>query len=113
MDDTVKKVIVDVLDIIGYQDDKEKFAQDFIATSTHQAMLNLIEELPVNEREVLTGDKNEPENVKKLFEDNFSEEQRVEALKKTIAENFNNYLETIIPTLDTQKNDRLRAYFQI
>lgn len=49
MNQNPKDIIIKVLEIIGYADDKQEFADKFIRICEEEAMIQIIHELPQNE----------------------------------------------------------------
>ncbi len=103
-----KQIILQVLEIIGYTDNKEKFANEFLGLILQKSINNLAEKLPqdkidqLRQRISLTG----PEKFENLLKDYFSGEELNESVKKVSENMFREYLEEVKPTLnDTQKEN--------
>lgn len=86
MNQNPKNLFLQVLNIIGYADNKEEFADKFFQLCEQQTMANLVKSLP--------------------------EEQVAASLEETTKEVFNNYLQTVIPTLNTKQKAELESYLK-
>ncbi len=109
-----KEIILKVLEIIGYQDDKEKFANDFLGLILQKSINNLAEKLPQDkldqfrQRVSLTS----PEKFENLIKDYFSQDELNDSVK-TVSENmFKEYLEEISPTLSDGQRENLQNYLK-
>lgn len=81
-----KDIIIQILDIAGYGENKEDFADQLLSLCQQQALVDLIKSLP--------------------------EETILQALKKATENIIKGYLQTISPHLsDTQKKD-VQTYIQ-
>lgn len=108
-----KNTIIDVLEIISYQHDKEKFSDDFIELCMKQSFLELIGEIPKEKVEML---KIQMKSINDL-------DQYITLLKKyinppllkrkieyTSAKLFQEYIDEIFPTLDENTKEKLMVY---
>ena len=102
-----------ILDIIGYSGDKEELSNNFLGLCYSNALVDLAQILPEEKREEVskailgTKDEEQAENLKKYF----SQEQITDALKKASEKIFEDYYESIKPTLSESKISQLNDYF--
>lgn len=83
-----KEIIIRILDIVGYGDGKDTFADQLLSLCQQQAIINL------NQRK------------------NFSKDQYLETARKATEKIISDYILTISPKLsDTQRNN-LQIYIQ-
>ncbi|MBI4040069.1 hypothetical protein HY389_01805 [Candidatus Daviesbacteria bacterium] len=105
----LKKVILQILDIIGYQGDKESYAQKFVEVCYKQALLELILKLPEN---TPVPEATNVEDIQKFISEHFSKEEEVKALESTVSKNLKQYFEAVLPTLSDQQKTQLQNYLQ-
>lgn len=111
--DDPRKIIVEVLSIIGYEDDKEAYAAEFIDLTEKQALLVCLQELPPDKQEAFKkqmSQATEEEHVKEVIKQYVSAEEYTEALKSASQDAFTKFIETLIPELDDEQRDQLQKY---
>ncbi len=99
---TPQEIIVNILDIIGYGDEKIAFADEFLTLCQQRAVTDLYNSLPQDKR----AGKDPGQVIKKIF----TPAQSLEAIQKTTEKMLNEYLETIYPKLSEEQTKNLRAY---
>lgn len=95
----LKNQLIKLLTIIGYADDKEKFATDFILMCHYQVMGELMKKLPKEASEQLKEELNNKgyeANLQKYI----TQEEYNESFKKTVLENLKELLNEVSPTLN-------------
>lgn len=107
-----KQIILQVLEIIGYEDDKEKYANDFLSLCLQKALVSLSQELSQEKQDELTQrlSLTKPEDMEKLLLEFFSQEKYEEVVKTASQSLFEEYLQTIIPTLNEEQKNKLEQY---
>lgn len=97
MNQNPKRIILQVLEIIGYEDDKDKFANDFLSLCLQQGLVDLMQELPEGKQVELTQRAGlvSPEKMETLFLEYFSKEQLEVAIREASRSIFEDYLKTI------------------
>lgn len=108
-------IITRVLDIIGYTDDKEKFGTDFLNLCRQQAIINLLDSVPDQQRSVLIKNlsaKKKPDEIEKVLEDYFDKKQQNKALEKAVENGFKDYINELEPNLSDEIKLKLREYLQ-
>ena len=112
MNQNPKQIILDVLNAIGYEDDKQKYVNDFLSLCLQKALVSLARELPQEKQDQLTqrlslvsADKMEP-----ILLEYFPKEKFEEAVKDASSSTFQEYLETIIPILNDDQRNKIEAY---
>ncbi len=112
MNQNPKQIILQVLDRIGFEDDKEKFANDFLLLCFQQALGNLAKELPSDKQTELTQRMSliSENQVEQLLLEYFPKEKLEEAVKQSSGTLFEEYLQTIIPTLNPDQQEKLGSF---
>ncbi|MBP9716836.1 MAG: hypothetical protein KBD51_02730 [Candidatus Levybacteria bacterium] len=107
-----KEIILNVLEIIGYSDDREKFANEFLGLILQKSINNLAEKLPQNKLDQLRQrlSLSKPEKLETLLKDYFSGEELNESVKKVSENMFKEYLEEVGPTLSNSQKEDLQKY---
>lgn len=113
MNYNLKQSIFQILDIIGYENDRDKFANDFLALCLQQAIVNLSLSLSEekqldlkNKLSLLT----QQEDVEHILLDFFSREEYEKEVKDTTQNMFQDYLKTIVLTLNEKQRNNLKDY---
>src|SRR6266699_3846044 len=97
-----RDIIVAVLTIIGYEDDKEAYADEFIKNGEKQAIADAIKALPERKQEEIKQQlfwTHVQEKTKAIIAANVTPEQYRETLQKDVQTAFQGLIEEIIPTL--------------
>lgn len=107
-----KQIILQVLGIIGYEGDKDKYANDFLALCLQKALFSLMTDFPQDKQDQLVQrlSLTLPERQEALLLEYFSAEKLQEAVKESSKSTFEEYLQTIIPTLSEDQKNKLEAY---
>jgi hypothetical protein len=105
-ENSTHEILLEVLNIIEYQEDKQKFIDDFLANAQKQAAVNILQMLPQEKKEALQ----KQEENKDLFAEIFTPEVMDKALIDVMVLQFQGFLQTIIPTLPSEKKDKLLHY---
>lgn len=112
MNQNPKQIILKVLEIIGYEDDKEKFANEFLSLCLQQALVALTQTLPQDKQDQLTqrSSLTPPDKMEELLLEYFSAEKLQEDIKEASRTTFEDYLKEIIPTLNENQKNKLEQY---
>lgn len=106
-----KAIVVRILDIIGYSEDKEKFAGEFLQTMSAQTLLDLFNSLPQDKKdqvkEQMTNTGNNPQAIQDILKTYFSESQIQDGLQNASKNAVAEYIKTIDPTLSETQRDNL------
>lgn len=108
-----KAIILQVLSVIGYEDDTNAAAAEFIQNCEKQALLDLLTALPAEKQERF---KNQIAGVtdqaqqKAIIAQYVTPEQYQEALQNASRTAFQGLLEEIIPTLSKEQAHKLQSY---
>lgn len=110
-----RNVLLKILTIIDYQDDKEVFVKELLKLCIQKALLDMLSAAPNNDKQKIT----------KLSEENLDPIELERKLKNIIGENifnssleeaaekiFSQYLKTIYPTLSTSQNKSLQLFLK-
>ncbi|MFH1566036.1 MAG: hypothetical protein ABIB98_02435 [bacterium] len=98
-------IIVELLNIIGYTSDKQKFANEFLDCCKKKAFLELINTLSEEEREALN------KQIKEEGEQ-FNNEKYNQTVKKVVEDTFKAYVQTITPNLTKIQLENLQLFFK-
>ena len=99
-------ILMDVLTIIDYPDDKEGFIDGFFARVQKQAIINVVYMLPKEKREKLE----KSEENKELFAEIFTSEVMDNAVSDATVIEFEDFLQSVIPNITSEKKAKLTAY---
>jgi len=113
MNSNPKQIILQVLEIIGYEGDKSKYANDFLSLCLQKAFMSLVQELPQDKQDQLTQRMSltTPDKMEALLLEYFPKEKFENAVKEASRSTFEEYLQTIIPTLNEEQSNKLEQYF--
>lgn len=110
-DNPVRKLLVKLLSIVGYQDDLEQGANEFLNLIKDQAILDLVQSLPTEEqekyKEIKTSDF-DPEKASQMIQSHFSAEDIQTALNKASKSIITDYLNTINSSLSVEQKQALQ-----
>jgi hypothetical protein len=117
-----------ILELIGYEDNKEEFVKEFFELCQKQTVLDLVKSLPEEKQNELKEklsvqlDSSKANNVSAVLDqlktlpdganEYFTEEQRVAAFQKAVENGFKNYLSEVMPTLSEEKKSELQNYLK-
>lgn len=111
-----KTILFQILDIIGYTDDKESFADKFIKSIYLQSFNDLFQTLPPEKQseiqKQITEKSENPEKVIETLKGYFSETQIQEAIKNAAYEGLTQYINAIKDTLSADQKRDLGQAFQ-
>lgn len=110
-----KQILLETLEIIDYQKDKNAFAEEFMGVCQQEALALLLESLPENRRGQFAQDINGKEALTReksqaIIKEYFHPEEISKALQKASKEQFQSFLETIVPTLSPEQKEKLQQY---
>lgn len=115
MNPNPRELFLQVLNIIGYSDDREKFGNKFFQFCEHQAIVNLVKSLPQDKQAALEAEsakQTNPDHNNLLLKRYFTQEQIAANLQEATKETFNSYLQTITPTLNDKQKADLESYLK-
>jgi hypothetical protein len=110
-----KETIIKILEIIEYQGNRDKFAMEFINLCFQKTFLDLLKDIPEDEIEILKSKLNDAQNndeMIKLLEKYIESERLITTLKIRSMELFEDYVESILPTLSEVKKVELINYLK-
>ena len=113
MNKNPKDNLLETLTIIGYTDDRDKFAEEFLNLCQQQAFLNLIQKLPKDKREELEKELSQGNSSQKLQEiirKYFSIKKYTEALEEVTEKAFMGYIEKVLPILSASQKNNLQKF---
>lgn len=100
-------IVLKLLEITEYKDDKKAFLEDFTRITNSQALVTLVQMLPEEKRETADAEiagADSQEKFTEVVRAHFTEEQVQEALDNAAAEAVTQWIQSVAPTLnDTQK----------
>ncbi len=103
-------ILLKILEIIGYSENKEAFVDEFLKNVQMQSVIDLIQSLPQDKQSEIKDQfskiQNDQNKASDLLKSYFTEEQIQEALKNSSKTAMEEYIKAINPTLSsTQKNN--------
>jgi hypothetical protein len=106
-----KTILLEILTIINYTDDKEAFIAEFIKNLQVQSVQDLIQALPADKLEAiktqLSAVSNDPQKASEVMKSYFSEEQLRESVKNVARSAVSDYLTAIDNTLSDALRENL------
>ncbi|SRR6266699_2285849 len=109
----VRNIILEILNIIGFEDNKEACADEFIHNSKAQALLDLLITLPPEQQERFKqqiAGVTDQEQQKAIIAEYITPEQYTEALQQASQTAFEGLMKEIAPTLSAAQADKLQSY---
>lgn len=110
-----KAVLLKILDIIGYSDDKEKFVAEFLQNVNLQALSDLFNTLPQDKKDQLqlkiTSIGNNAAQMQEELKNYFTADQLSQAIENSAKNAVTEYIKTIEPTLSDLQKQNLANYF--
>lgn len=110
-----KQILIKILEIIGYSEDKDKFATEFLQNVSLQSLLDLFNTLPQDKKDQMQKDislaGSDAVKLQKILKNYFSEEQINTALQNSSKNAITEYIKTIEPTLSDPQKQSLTNYF--
>lgn len=105
-----KTILLGILDIIGYSEDKEKFAAEFLQNVSAQALLDLFNTLPQDKKDQIQGQLTSvggnPQELEQVLKTYFTQAQIQDALQNASKNAVTEYMKAIDSTLsETQKTN--------
>ena len=113
MSDEIKSIIEKVLTLIGYEDDKDAFINEFMNLCMQKSLVDYKNVLPEARKkelhQILQG--SDPTIVKEQIGPYIKTEEFVQLFTKNIQEFLQDYFQTIMPTLSLEQKNGLDTYF--
>jgi hypothetical protein len=114
--DNPKSIILKILEIIGYKDDKEAFVNEFIKDIKLGALSGLIINLPEEKQKELKTkseiSQGNPQELERIINEYFTPEQIQEATKNSSQKMMSEYLQAINSTLSEEQKTNLVKLFE-
>jgi hypothetical protein len=106
-----KKFLIQILDVIQYEGEKEAFADLFTDLIYEDAVYTLVQSLPEKKREKVAkkwdANVNNHAALASILKHYFTQEQIKEATEKSAQKAMYDYLQSIDKTLDADKKEKL------
>jgi len=116
MINTPHDLLLKILKVIDYNEDKEAFISEFIKNVRLQSLLDLISTLPTDKQEEikakLTSNANDAVKVTSTISAYFTQSQMQDALETASKDAITKYVETINHTLSVSQKQELANTFQ-
>lgn len=110
-----KAILLKILDVIGYSEDKDKFATEFLQNVSLQSLLDLFNTLPQDKKDQLqqkiTSAGNDAAKMQEELKIYFTEDQLGQAIENSAKNAVTEYMKTIEPTLSDSQKQNLANYF--
>ncbi|MHB8598394.1 MAG: hypothetical protein ACYDER_16445 [Ktedonobacteraceae bacterium] len=110
-----KDILIEILNIIGYEDEKESYADEFIQNCEKQALLDALKALPKERQETLRQKlamATDQEQQKLLLKEYITSLEYTEILKKVAQNAFIELIDELMPTLSQEQITILQKYMQ-
>jgi ABC-type transporter MlaC component len=111
-----REILLKILEIIGFEDDKEAFVDEFLKNIQLQAVADLIQTLPTERqteiKDQLAKNSNNPAGIASILNQHFTQTQVGEALQLAAKKAMTGYLEAIKPTLSPAQKEGLVDLFR-
>lgn len=111
-----KTILLKVLTIIGYQNDKEKFINEFLSLCFKKAFIKCVESLPLDLKNTikkrLANVGENPQKLQEILTEYVSTNKYDEILFAQSLDTFIEYLQAVIPTLNEYQKKELGAYLK-
>jgi hypothetical protein len=110
-----KKILLALLDIIDFSQDREVYTEQFFQNCQKQAFLDIFNKMPFDKRQHITGLLGKEENEERkrdLLLQYISEKEYIDSLKSVSQAAFTKLIETLTPTLSTEQLTKLQLFFQ-
>ena len=102
MQQTDRDLLLKILEIIDYQNDKEAFVNRFSDLNRQEALLNLLERLPRDVQEKISGSEDIAEVEKVISSESYAQE-----LASVSAEALGSLIQKVIPTIRKKQKDQI------
>lgn len=110
-----KIILLKILEIIGYSEDKEKFATEFLQNVSFQALLDLLNTLPQDKKDQLqqkiTSMGNDTAKIQEELKAYFTDSQLEQAIENSAKNAVTEYMKAIDSTLSEAQKQNLTNYF--
>lgn len=108
----MKDILLQILTDIGYEDDKQKYADSFLQIVHIKTFERIFHTLPEEKQNQFKNEnKDDVEKIKHFLEDNFSRETYDDTLVTVFSEMLDTYLKDIAPHLSEQAIQKLQNSF--
>ena len=114
MQNPLAKTIEEILEIINYQQDRQKFAEEFADSCAQLALIEALEGKPEEFKTVVNDQLSQaktPEDVAGVIKENFDQEEFTKILFKISFEQIENFVNKIGPSLSQETRNNLADYF--
>lgn len=112
-----KTVILNILETIGFSDNKETFIAEFLKNIHLQSLLDLVETLTTDKQEELRNQlsviSDDQEKVSETLKKYFSEDQMQQSLKNAARDAISKYIQSISHTLSDSQRESLAQILEI
>lgn len=110
-----KQILLRILEIIGYSEDKDKFATEFLQNVSLQALLNLFNTLSQEQKDKIqqqiTSANDDASKIQQALNQFFTQDQLAQAIENSSKNAVTEYIKTIEPTLSDPQKQSLANYF--
>lgn len=103
-------IIADLLNVIDYDGDREKFTREFLELCSKEALINYIQTLPEAKQTELKDASEAGKDPKDILNDFLSDKEFGEAISNASESVFSDYLKTITPSLSQDQKNKLNSY---
>lgn len=111
-----RTIFLNILDIIGYQGDKQTYINDLVALCVQKAFYQALNNLPEQTRTALIdkfSSAQSKEAVEKIFFESINGGDYLHALEIATRQVVGDYIHTVQANLTPEQSERLTKYLQV
>src|SRR5689334_22081310 len=115
MQQNPRDIILQVLIIIGYEDDKEVWANKFLANCEQQALINVLNRFSQGKKDELIqkmAGVTDQQKRKAIISQYIIPQEYTQALIRTSGTAFEEFIDEIMPILSEEQTIKLQTYLQ-
>lgn len=115
MNNDPKTIILEFLDIIGYENDRVSHAEEFLQLCQQRAVYSVLNKLPEEKQKEIIEElkiNHSPEAIVATLQKYATKEEYSTALTHVTEQSFQEYLTQILPTLSGEQMKKVGEYFQ-
>lgn len=109
---TIQDILLPILEIIGYTNDKEEFVKKFTLLCIEKTFAETLTSLPESNRKQLLAeiDRKTPEEIGKIVGRYINPQIYTNTLGKTMGNLIHDYLQTILPQCSEQQKQQIQTH---
>lgn len=111
--DDPKKILLDILAIVGYEKDKEMYVNSFYTLCANRTLYEALERLPKEKKEKFQLEFEQGENEQRKLEilkKYISDKEYTELLEEATSFTIQEFIQTLLPHLTKAQEEKLNNY---